>query len=263
MVHRKGDVLVLLRGVTVRPGHGCRPEARIEQVRPERECPVVVRLRDSPAPVPNLDRVDRGVINEGEVPVTSAAPRITERARMVDRDHGALGVSLLDDPDGTAAPSRVTPIDRLPEPEAIHVTVERRYLAAADRRDAVRPAVQLSEVTDRVVVGDGQEVLPSLHRATDSVGHRDLAVAVNGMRVQVSAIPTRGAGPWRGLGSRRCRRWWSVPSRTARTSDPGRGLQVVRELAGLDSVVEDLAGAEHYRPPAGGNRAHQEPERGV
>src|SRR6185369_5614924 len=182
---------------------------------------------------------------------------------MVDRDQGALVVGLLHDAGGATAPSRVAPVDDLAQPEAVHVAVERRDLAAADRRDDRRPGVDLAEVADGVVIGDGQEVLASLDRATDPVGHRDLAVAVDGVRVEVSAVPARTAGRRHGRGSGGRRRGTPTWPLVRATRDRGAGLEVVPEHAGLDTVVEDLPGADDEQPLPRGDRSREKAERGV
>lgn len=247
----EGRVVVVRRPVAVRPGDRGEPDPRIEQVRPQRDVLLVGRLDVGPAPVPHLHGVEGRVVDPGVVPVAADAPRVAEAARMVDRDEGALGVCLRHDARGAAAAAVGSPVDRAGQPEDVHVAVERRDLAAANRDDGLPRRRELAMVAHGVVIGDRDEVEAACDCRLEALIDREAAVAVYGVRVQVAAVPARAAGRAGSCGvGCRCRRWTGRGSRRGRAEPRGR-LDVPLEVARAGPVVEDQARVDDEVPRAG------------
>ena len=227
------------------------PQPGVEQVCPERDVALVVRLDIGPAAVPDLHRVEGRVVDLGEVPVTADARRIAEAARVVDRDEGALAVRLLDDPRRAAAAAVGSPVDRGGESKDVEVAVERRDLAAPDRDDPGPRRVELAMVADGVVIRDRDEVEAALGGTSQAFVDRESAVAVDRVRMEVAAVPpSAAAGQRRRAG--RCRRERGLDPRIPEAC--GR-LEVPDEVAGLRAVVEDQARVDVEDPRASRDRA--------
>lgn len=177
----------VLRAVRVARSDGRRAQAAPQQAVPQLERRLVRRV---PLAVPDLDRVE--LLNR--VPVTPTASA-AQRRRVVDRDERAEAVRARGDlrhPRGVAgAHAEVHPCPRRQTPR-VGVPAVGRHLLAAHDEQLVREAPgarDLRVVARGVVVGDEEEVEVVVVRGRGEVANRPVAVAVDGVCVQVTREP--------------------------------------------------------------------------
>src|ERR1044072_997546 len=173
----------------IAPSDGRRAQAALQQTVPQLERRLVRRV---PLTVPDLDRVE--LLNRVPItPVTTTA----QRERMVDRDECAESVRARGDRGYTCgvAGANAEVYDRAcgKTPSVDVAAVGRDFLAAHDEQFTrqVVGARDIRVVARSVVVGDEDEVEVVVVCGLCQLTDRPLAVAVEGVQVQVACEPAK------------------------------------------------------------------------